>query len=154
MRGRFPRELNNPFSEIGLYGSQPFGFERRIEMNLFSRHALRFDDMRGLVLAQQAKHDLTCLGCIVSPMNLRPGALGIAGEGFQVPIKVRKCFFFDDARAFAQSFPIINSRQRHFAPLAESAHQVAQCNAQLRVVQRPARVAVKSLRGKMIHILC
>ncbi len=147
VRRRFVRELDDPLAEIGLDGREAFGFERRVEMNLFGRHALRLDDARRRARAQQAQHDGARLGRVARPMHLRARALGVIGKLCQILIKMRERLVLDRARALAQAFPIVDGRDRNLAPFTERRRQITQRPAQLRIGQRLARVLVESLCG-------
>src|SRR5205807_3911429 len=110
-----------------------FGFQRGIEMNLFSRHALALYRQARIPFASEPANDAVCFSRITRPMNLRACFRSVRLKLFEILIEMKQRFVFDGARLRAQVFPIRKTPGCFEPTLAEKRSRIAQRSAQLRI---------------------
>ena len=126
-------QLNNPFAQVGLNREKSDRFQRLVQVELFGRHAFRFDDQLRIFLTQQADDNRPGFSGVSGPVQFRSGTFRIVGKRSQVAIQMGQRFRLDLAAALAQRFPVVNRVQRQPAPLPKRVGKVPQRAAQLRV---------------------
>src|ERR1035437_3886577 len=143
MRGSFAGKLYDPFSEIGFDRIETLGFERVIEVDLFGRHALCFDDVGGADLADQLEYDVAGFPGIACPMKDRAGFLGIGRKLLKVTIEVGKRLVLYTSGCLTQTFPVVDGVNGFTAAFTEGHGQMAQGTLELRIVKSFAGVLIE-----------
>ena len=144
-------ELNDVLAEIRFDYLHARRFKRIVQVRLFSRHALAFDNRARTAIASEFADDRVCFGRINRPVDHRAALLGVRDERLEIAIQVQQRFVFDCARVSAQIFPVAQSGRGFESLFAEQRRRVTKGAAQLNVRQCGLRILAKRFAAEVIH---